>query len=25
VRGGLVVAEWSEYDELALRRQVSGG
>ena len=24
VRGSLVVAEWSEYDELALRRQVRG-
>lgn len=24
VRGGLVVAEWSEYDELALRRQLQG-
>jgi hypothetical protein len=24
VRGGLVVAEWSEYDELALRRQLRG-
>ena len=24
VRGGLVVAEWSEYDELALRRQGRG-